>query len=548
MSMAKRAHVYPQVSLAATDLVDVAVAAAPAGVGVAEALVLARKRNAGVIAAGAAYVLRDDLVRATSLGLGALRAAQLSRALPGVDPAASEAKVRRLLAAGAPLVVVRGSRGAAGAVSGRAAGVRLADASAAGRVTRGLPGEVQELLETIGRIAEEQDGRAYLVGGLVRDLWRGATPARRDLDIVVEGDGRVLARDLARALGGSVVEHHRFLTASVDTPRFGRIDVATSRSERYEAPGALPRVLPAGIAADLRRRDFTVNAMAIELASRDFGLIDPLGGRLDLARRRLRVLHPLSYVEDPTRIFRAARYAARLVLSPDGATTRAQALALRLVPYAALSGQRIAAELELILSESQAGPILLRLGRSGAFRLLDPGYRFTTPSRRRLGALPEALAWARGRGLDVDAVGLAALALADSRPAAGALFTRLGFAGGPLAVLERAHAHGGALAARLAAAGAPSERARELRACAPLELAWLWLTGEREVREAVDWFAGLDPRIVSLSGDDVVALGVPRGPAVARVLAEMRDARLDGRLASRAMEEAHVRQWIARGG
>ena len=549
MIVAKRAHVYPQISLAASDLTDVAIAAAPAGLGVAEALALARKRNAGVIAAGASCVLRDDLVRATSLGLGALRAAQIARALPVVEPTASEVKVRRLLAAGAPLVVVRSARGVIGAVSGRLTGLHLAEASAAGRVSRGLPAPVREILGTIGRIAEEQDGRAYLVGGLVRDLWRGATLDRRDLDIVVEGDGPVLARRLGEALGGSVVEHRRFLTASVETPTFGRIDVATARSERYESPGALPRVLPAGIAEDLRRRDFTVNALAIELSSGDFGLIDPFGGRDDLTRRRLRVLYPLSYVEDPTRIFRAARYAARLGLSPDRATMRAQALALRLVPYSALSGQRIAAEIELILGESHAATILLRLGRSGAFRLLDAGYRFTAASGRRLSGLSEALAWARGCGLDVDGVGLVALALADSRSAAAsALFARLGFTGGPLTNLERAHSTARALASRLAAAGAPSARARELRACAPIELAWLRLVGGRKVRATVDWFAGLDPRGVSLSGDDVVALGVPRGPAVARVLAEMRDARLDGTLASRAMEEAHVRQWIARGG
>jgi len=547
--MAKRAHVYPQISLAASDLTDVAIAAAPSGLGVSEALGLARKRNAGLIATGASYVLRDDLVRASALGLGALRAAQITRSLPVVEAGAGEVKVRRQLATGAPLVVVRGARGLVGAVSGRLVGLRLAEASAAGRVSRGLPAPVRELLETIGRLAEEQDGRAYLVGGLVRDLWRGAMLGRRDLDIVVEGDGPALARRLGEALGGSVVEHRRFLTASVETPTFGRIDVATARSERYESPGALPRVLPAGIAEDLRRRDFTVNALAIELSSGDCGLIDPFGGRADLARRRLRVLHPLSYVEDPTRIFRAARYAGRLGLSADKATTRAQALALRLAPYSALSGQRIAAELELILSEAHAGAILRRLGRSGAFRLLDAGYRFTAASGRRLGGLSEALAWARGRGLDVDGVGLAALALAESRLAANsALFTRLGFAGGPLAALERAHSTAGALASRLAAAVAPSARARELRGATPIELAWLWLTGDREIRATVDWFAGLDPRVASLSGDDVVALGVPRGPAVARVLAEMRDARLDGRLESRAMEEAYVRRWIAKGG
>jgi tRNA nucleotidyltransferase (CCA-adding enzyme) len=288
--------------------------------------------------------------------------------------------------------------------------------------------------------------------------------------------------------------------------------------------------------------------MAIELSSGAFGLIDPLGGRLDLARRRLRVLHPLSYVEDPTRIFRAARYAARLGLTPDRATRRAQALALRLGPYAALSGQRIAAELELILTESAAGSILLRLARSGAFRLLDRGYRLTAVTGRRLGALPEALGWARARGLDADPVALTALALAAARPEAGGLFARLGFTGGPLAGLERAHAGSASLAARLAAATAPSERARELRGAAPTELAWLWLTGDRDVRAIVDWFAGLDPRIASLSGDDVVALGVPRGPAVARVLGELRDARLDGTLTSRAREEEHVRRWILKGG
>jgi tRNA nucleotidyltransferase (CCA-adding enzyme) len=417
-------------------------------------------------------------------------------------------------------------------------------------VNRGLPAGVRDLLTTIGRIADEHDGRAFLVGGIVRDLWRGATIERRDLDVVVEGDGPTVARRLARAVGGSVIEHRRFLTASIETRAFGRIDVATSRSERYESPGALPRVMPASIGEDLRRRDFTVNAMAIELASGEFGLIDPLGGRLDLARRRLRTLHPLSYVEDPTRIFRAARYAARLGLSPDRATARSQALALRLAPYAALSGQRIAAEIEHTLGETRAADILTGLGRSGAFRLLDPRYRFTATSRRRVKELAGALAWAYAHALDVDAVGLAALALVDDQPpvVADAALARLGFSGGPLGILKRAHTTGPALAAELVRASAPSERARQLRGRAPLELAWLWLLGGDDLRAALGWFVTIDPRLVSLGGDDVVALGVPRGPAVARVLAEVRDARLDGTLANRAMEEEHVRQWLARGG
>jgi len=548
--MAKRAHVYPQVSLVAADLADIATATLPRGASVRDALALARRRNAGVLTAGAARVLRDDLVRADALGLGTRRATTLARPLPSVDDRAGETAVRRLLAGGAPLVVVRGAKGPSGAVSGRLAGVALPDASAAAHVGRGLAADVRELLVTIGRIAEEHDSRAFLVGGLVRDLWRGAPIARRDLDVVVEGDGPTVARRLASTLGGTLLEHRRFLTASVDTSAFGRIDVATSRSERYESPGALPRVMPAGIGQDLRRRDFTVNAMAIELSSGEFGLIDPLGARADLARRRLRGLHPLTFVEDPTRIFRAARYAARLGLSFERATLRAQALALRLVPYQALSGQRIAAELQRILAEPHAGAILARLGGVGAFRLLDGRLRFTATSRRRLAALPPALAWAHARALALDPLELAALTIvADQRDAvAAAALAGLGLTGGPLVTLERARSTAESLASRLLAAGAPSERARLLRDRAPVELGWLWLRGTRAIRETLDWFVGLPPRSASLSGDDVVALGVPRGPAVARVLAEVRDARLDGMLASRAMEEEHVRQWLAKGG
>src|SRR5439155_266302 len=188
----------------------------------------------------------------------------------------------------------------------------------------------------------------------------------------------------------------------------------------------------------------TINAMAIELHSGAFGLLDPLGGRAALVRRRLRVLHPLSYVEDPTRVFRAARYATRFGFAQDAATARARALALRLVPYAALSGQRLAAELERILAEARAELTLSRLGTDGAFRLLDPRYRFTAPTAHLVAELARAL--------------------------------------------------------------------------------------------------------VALSGDEVVALGVPRGPAVARVLAELRDGRLDGRITDRAMEIAQVRHRATRGG
>jgi len=548
MTVAKRAHAYPQVSLVAVDLVNTAVTHAPAPIAIGAALRLARKRDAAMVVVDGRCALREDLVRASLLGLDDLASTAVARDLPCVDAGAGEVTVRRLLAEGAPLVVVRDRRGPVGAVAAR--GATTATLPTARRVADRLSSDTRALLESIGRLAAARGARAFLVGGMVRDLWRDAEMTSADLDVVVEGDGLAVARELARALGGSVREHRRFLTASVEAPRTGRIDVTTARSERYESRGALPRVMPAGIDQDLRRRDFTINAMAIELHSGAFGLLDPLGGRAALVRRRLRVLHPLSYVEDPTRVFRAARYATRFGFAQDAATARARALALRLVPYAALSGQRLAAELERILAEARAELTLSRLGTDGAFRLLDPRYRFTASTAHLVAELPGALAWVRARGLGVEPVELGALALTGDQPQAiaTAALERLAFAGEPLARLRHALAEGRALVARLRDANAPSARARVLREQAPVVLAWLWLVGDGRTRAVLDWYLGLARALVALSGDEVVALGVPRGPAVARVLAELRDGRLDGRITDRAMEIAQVRHRVTRGG
>ena len=548
MTVAKRAHAYPQVSLVAVDLVNTAVTQAPAPIAIGAALRLARKRDAAIVVVDGRCALREDLVRASLLGLDDLASTAVARDLPCVDAGAGEVTVRRLLAEGAPLVVVRDRRGPVGAVAAR--GATTATLPTARRVADRLSSDTRALLESIGRLAAARGARAFLVGGMVRDLWRDAEMTSADLDVVVEGDGLAVARELARALGGSVREHRRFLTASVEAPRTGRIDVTTARSERYESRGALPRVMPAGIDQDLRRRDFTINAMAIELHSGAFGLLDPLGGRAALVRRRLRVLHPLSYVEDPTRVFRAARYATRFGFAQDAATARARALALRLVPYAALSGQRLAAELERILAEARAELTLSRLGTDGAFRLLDPRYRFTASTAHLVAELPGALAWVRARGLGVEPVELGALAITGDQPQAiaTAALERLAFAGEPLARLRHALAEGRALVARLRDANAPSARARVLREQAPVVLAWLWLVGDGRTRAVLDWYLGLDRALVALSGDEVVALGVPRGPAVARVLAELRDGRLDGRITDRAMEIAQVRHRVTRGG
>lgn len=535
--MARRGHVYPQVTLTAADLVDGEVLAAPAGIGAGDALRLARRRRVRVLACGpGCHVLIEDLARAAALGLGDLPAREVARPLPVVAARTPELAVRRRLAEGAPVVIVAGR----GAVA-RAGAPRVVAARA--RLEKALAPATRAALAEVARVAAGQGARAFVAGGLVRDAWRGTPDTGRDLDVVVEGDGPAVARALADALGGTLVEHERFLTASVRTPAHGRIDVATARTERYDAPGALPRVLPAPMSQDLGRRDFSVNALAAEITNEAWDLLDPFAGVTDLARRRLRILHPLSFVEDPTRLLRAARYATRLGLRADAWTARCQALAVRLAPYAALSGQRIATELERLLEEPRAGAALRYLAHAGAPRLLDARWRLTRGTARNLAAVPATLAWAAehrlGRPLLVGALALTG----DQPPAvAAAMAARLGLAGEPLDQLRRALAVASTLARRVAGA-APSAVGRALREAGAAELIALHLAGGAARARAAWWVASGRMVAPALGGDDVIALGVARGPAVARALEALRDARLDGLVVDRAAEMDYVRAW-----
>jgi tRNA nucleotidyltransferase (CCA-adding enzyme) len=530
-------------------IVNVGVVAAKGEATVGEALALARTRNATAVGLGQAWVLREDLARGVALGLGDLSAAALARPLPVVEAATPEVTVRRQLAAGAPVVIVRQHRRPFGGVS--LPMLRYRPVPGLGRgIAAKLPPERRALLDAVRSVAEDQRVRVFVTGGAVRDGLRGRASrpgAWRDFDLVVEGDGLRFARALAEGLGvepRAITEHARFLTASLAVPDGGRLDVATARSERYEVRGALPRVVPATIGQDLARRDFTVNALAVDLGAEGLDVLDPFGGRHDLARRSLRVLHPLSFVEDPTRIFRAARYAVRLDFTLDRWSARTQALALGLGPYPALSGQRLAAELTLILDEAGAELALRRLGASGAFRLIEPRFRFQRATAARLSALAATRRWTELHRLRVTSLELAVLALLidQAPPVREASLARLGFTGESAARLARALA-----ATPPATTGRPSDRARGLGGRDDLQLVGLWLAGSARTRAGVEWFVR-QARTVRplLRGDEVVALGVGPGPQVAEVLGGLRDARLDGAVSDRDAETAYVRDWVAR--
>lgn len=547
--MARRGHTYPHVRISAGDLVNTALGSLAPRACVDDELLRATRLDLTgfVVPRDARVVLREDLRRAAALGLGGLPAARVARAIPVVDAGTSEITVRRELARGAPLVLIRDGTTSMDAVAPPGPeGARAMGLSLAPRLDAALDETAHRLLRRVARLAEGQGSRAFAVGGVVRDAVRGEIPNdRRDLDVVVDGDGLAVARLLAAETGGKLVEHRRFLTASMVAPGGHRVDVATARAESYEVPGALPHVRPATIDADLRRRDFTVNAMAAELSSESFCLVDPLGGRGDVQERRLRVLHPLSFVEDPTRLFRAARYAVRLGLTPDPWTVECRRLAIELAPFDALSGARLIAELKLVLNEAQPERALAMLGTDDVFRLLDRDYRYTPPTASGLRRLGSALAWSQAHALAVVPVELLLLVLlGDQTPwiAAGAL-RRLSVNAESgsrlLAVLQRTHL----LLTRLRAASTRSAAARDLRGRAGLEVAWLWLHGDTAVRRTVTRFLERDAAVEPwLSGDEVIALGIPRGPAVGRVLAELRDGRLDRTLPGRAAARHHVRR------
>ena len=194
---------------------------------------------------------------------------------------------------------------------------------------------------------------AYLVGGAVRDLLRDAAPL--DLDVAIEGDARSAARAVADRLGSDLREYEAFGTADVILPD-EIFHFATTRDEAYDAPGALPRVTPTSLAEDLRRRDFTVNAMAVGLTGDDVGhLYDPHGGLGDLEAQTIRVLHDHSFRDDPTRLLRAVRYATRLRFTLEPETERLAREAVAADALSTVSGARIGADLMLVLSEEEVG-------------------------------------------------------------------------------------------------------------------------------------------------------------------------------------------------
>lgn len=557
--MARAGAVYPQVEPGAAALMERRVGWCAARCRLAVARRAARRVGAELLVTPDGSVVRGrDLERASRWRLGKLRSADLAwTGLPTVTPRALETSVRRLLMRGAPMVLVREARRVVGVIDGEKAALVHPSLSVAHRLERveDRAGEARLwLLRLAGKVGERMGASVFAVGGFVRDfLLERRAP---DIDLVVEGDGLQFTRRLAEEVGGGLVVHPDFGTASVEGARavggvpLGRLDVAGARRERYAAPGALPTVSGGTVFEDLRRRDFSVNAMALTLTPSAFGrLLDPLGGQADLRARRLRPLHPLSFVEDPTRIFRAARYAARLGFRLDAAAVAALRVALRVGDYPALSGHRLRVELDLLAAEGRSRGAVARLLDWRALRLWDRGYRASPDTLRRLRAVDRLRAWAEQAGIALDPgeVLLVALLL-DQRPrVVGRCLERLAITGEPLSALRQAAA-AATLARRLdGRAFRRSEAALVLNAWPRSALIGAWLHGGGRVRRRIEWFLTEGRAVRPLvSGDDVLHLGVPRGPDVGACLSALRRLKLDGGVTTMEQEREFVKEWLRR--
>lgn len=255
-----------------------------------------------------------------------------------------------------------------------------------------LPKNIMKLLKDIGLLANSLGYSAFVVGGLVRDVMLGTK--NLDLDIVIEGDAVKMGHALAKKLSAAIVVHKRFGTCSVITKEKLKIDLATARKETYERPAALPTVEFSSLKEDLLRRDFTINAMAVSLNKNSFGqLIDFFNGEKDLGAGRIKVMHDGSFIDDPTRIFRAVRFETRLGFTIEPHTAELIKTAIKKEMFIIVEPQRIRDELILILKEESRFRALERMAELDELRFLHPKIKLDRLTVKLFKSVDAVLRW-----------------------------------------------------------------------------------------------------------------------------------------------------------
>jgi tRNA nucleotidyltransferase (CCA-adding enzyme) len=403
-------------------------------------------------------------------------------------------------------------------------------------------GHLRPVFEGVQAVSERFEG-VYLVGGAVRDVLMGEP--NFDVDIAVEGDGIAFGAALAEALGGRAVPHDRFGTAIV-VYGGGRVDVATARTEFYDSPGALPSVEQASIRQDLYRRDFTINAMAASLRGEDFGqLVDYFGGLRDLENGVVRVLHNLSFIDDPTRIFRAIRYENRYGLAMDAHTFSLAKACVEMNLVGELSSARLRDELQALLSEARVNDSVRRLAELGIDRAIHPHLEAGEESvelidaidRARKQLAPATPAWR---------LRLAVLARRLPPDELYEWFERLRLRRRDADRIADAVAVGPRLPELLADADEPAAVRALVQPHDPDGALFAYTLGDEAARSRLErYFADFRQVGLEISGDDLAALGLQESPRVGAILDELLRRKLNGELDGRESEIAAAKELIA---
>lgn len=415
------------------------------------------------------------------------------------------------------------------------------------------------LIELIAKQAQARQLSLFLVGGVIRDLLL----KRRnfDLDLVLESDAIAFAEALSGEYGGALQSHRAFgtatwtLDASVaerlslpadDIP--SHLDFARARAESYARPAALPTVTPSSIERDLRRRDFSLNTVALQLSPAGFDgkLLDVCGGLRDLELKQVRVLHDRSFLDDPTRILRALRFARRygFELEPETAALIKAALPL----LGSITGIRLSHEIELILQEAEAAKVIQDLQDLGALERIHPAFRVSRKLEQRLNLQPDGMPrWAEVAAAD-PALRWSLLLVDVGASAAADICERLDLT----QALTRSVSASAKLVTKASALGdagaRPSEIAQLLESAPEVSLvaAWIALSRSPAARQNIDDYAMIwrhqRPRI---NGNDLKRMGIPPGPRYKYVLEALRSAWIDGDIKTPEEEALYLKTLLA---
>ncbi len=440
---------------------------------------------------------------------------------------------------------------------GRASSGRMAE-----KVREALPSSLLELTLSASQLAKEMGFSLYLVGGFVRDLLLGK-PAL-DLDIVVEGDAIALAKRLSQLVGGRVHSHYRFGTAKLIFEGDGNavpfVDFTTARREFYEYSTALPQVERSSIKQDLYRRDFTINTMAISLDEDTFGdLLDFYGGERDLKEGLIRVLHNLSFIEDPIRMLRAVRLEQRLGFRLEEMTEELISDALEWLDR--VGGERIRQELDAVFQEDDSAGPLRRLSELGILHQISPLLEWDDWLEGRVADYAPALTrWhsmavdgLRGpesRGPTVATSYLALVAMRAAEEDIHRLAVRLKLPKDETRFLVEARRLSSLLPSLADTSLARSSIYHLLSPYGDGVLFVCWLASAEDlVKERLELYhSELCSVTAMIDGDQLRTMGLPPGPLYAEILGTLRDARLDGRVSTLEEEKEEVHRWMVRTG